>query len=214
MNDTVYPSGWFDLDEDGLHINSQFFGKYLSYYRWLVDADRKMNKSESQDSYSSQKDTVVITMTEKSGSIIMAISKYPSFIGTLCYIFSCRGYSIDTSITNEFGLIEFVNKSQPNLIINDIMMPSMTGISIALRLRINTEVPTILISDWQTASNNFKTLNVDDPEILSSQISPNELVEWVDNIQKWNKNFNCDRINLPKTQDSITNLEKLSQPFN
>ena len=214
MNDTVNPSGWFDLDEDGLYINSQFVGRLLSYYHWFAYADRKIKKDEPQDSYSSQRDTVVMTMTEKSGRIIMAISKYPSFIGTLHYIFNCRGYSIDTAITNEFGLVELVNEVQPNLLINDIMMPSMIGISIALRLRINTEVPTILISNWQTANNNFKSLNVDDPGILSSQISPDELVEWVNNIQKWNKNFTRDRINGLNTK-SVTNKSETSyQAFN
>ena len=211
MNDTVNPSGWFDLDENGLYLNSQFFVRFLSYYRWSVYANRNIENDALQDNLSSQKDTVVMTMTENSGRIIMAISKYPSFIGTLHYIFSCRGYSIDAAVTDELGLIELVNKTQPNLVINDIMMPSMIGISLALRLRLNTEVPTILISNWQTAKNNFKSLNVDNPGILSDQISPDELVEWVDNIQKWNTDFKRERISMHNTQSvpnrSITSYE-------
>ncbi|OGN87924.1 MAG: hypothetical protein A2158_05550, partial [Chloroflexi bacterium RBG_13_46_14] len=169
---------------------------------------------QAQDSYSSQKDTVVMTMTENTGRMIMAISKYPSFISTLYYIFSCRGYSIDTAIANEPGLIELVNEVKPNLVINDIMMPSMTGISIALRLRINTDVPTILISNWQTAANHFKSLNVDDPGLLSPQLSPDELVEWVNNVQKWNKNYNRDRINIHDTPSVNNKSETSYQAFN
>ena len=214
MNDTVNPSGWFELDEEGLYINSQFFGRLVSYYHWQAYADQTIKTGEVQDSYSSQRDTVVMTMTEKSGSKIMAISKYPSFIGTLHYIFDCRGYSIDTAITNELGLIELVNEVKPNLLINDIMMPSMIGISIALRLRINTEVPTILISDWHTENNSFKSLNVDDPGILSSQISPDMLVEWVNNIQKWNHNFTQNRINMQITQNVTNNSDTSYQTFN
>ena len=214
MNDTVNPSGWFELDEEGLYINNQLFGKLVSYCHWLAHADRTIKKDEIQDSYSSQKDTVVMTMTEKSGSKIMAISKYPSFIGKLHYIFNCRGYSIDTAITNELGLIELVNEVKPNLLINDIMMPSMIGISIALRLRINTEVPTILISNWQTENNSFKSLNVDDPGILSSQISPDELVNWVNNIQKWNKNFSQNNIHMQIPQNVTTDNETSYQAFN
>ncbi|MBN2076214.1 MAG: response regulator [Dehalococcoidales bacterium] len=214
MNDTVNPSGWFDLDENGLYINSQFFVRFLSYYRWSVYSNHKIENNTSQDSYSSQKDTVVMTMTENSGRIIMAISKYPSFISTLHYIFNCRGYSIDAAITDELGLIELVNEIQPNLLINDIMMPSMIGISLALRLRINTEVPTILISNWQTANNNFKSLNVDDPGILSSQISPDELVEWVGNIQKRNKNLNRNRINIQNSPSMTNKSETSYQAFN
>ena len=200
MNDTVNPSGWFDLDENGLYLNSQFFVRFLSYYRWSVYANRNIENDALQDNLSSQKDTVVMTMTENSGRIIMAISKYPSFIGTLHYIFNSRGYSIDAAVTDELGLIELVNETQPNLVINDIMMPSMIGISLALRLRLNTEVPTILLSNWQTAKNNFKSLNVDNPGILSDQISPDELVEWVDNIQKWNTDFKRERISMHNTQ--------------
>lgn len=214
MNDTVNPLGWFELDENGLYINSQFVGRMLAYFQWFAYADRKIKNDEIQYNYSSQKDTVVMTMTEKSGRTIMAISKYPSFISTLHYIFNCRGYSIDTAITNEIGLIELVNEVKPNLLINDIMMPSMIGISVALRLRINTEVPTILISNWQTANNSFKSLNVDDHRILSSQISPDELVDWVDDIQKRNKNFTRGRINLQNRQSVTNNSETSYQSFN
>ena len=51
MNDTVNPSGWFDLNEDGLYINSEFFGKLLSYYRWSVYADRKLKNDAPQDGF-------------------------------------------------------------------------------------------------------------------------------------------------------------------
>ena len=214
MNDTVNPSGWFDIDENGLHINYQFFGRFLSYYHWLEHSNLKIKNGETHDIHSSQKDTVAMTMTETSGRRIMAISKFPSFIGTLHYIFNCRGYSIDTSITSELGLIELVNEVKPNLLINDIMMPSMIGISIALRLRLNTEVPTILISNWQTENNCFKSLNVDDPGILSSQINPDELVKWVDNIQKRNKDFTRDRINMQNTQSVTNNTETSYRAFN
>ena len=214
MNDTVNPSGWFDLETNGLHINVTLIRRFLAYYHWLVYADQKIKNDRTRDSYSSQKDTVVMTMTEKSGKIIMAVSKYPSFVSSLHYIFNCRGYSVDTAITNEPGLIGLVNNLQPNLLINDIMMPSMLGIGMALRLRLNTEVPTILISDWQTEKNNFRSLDVDDPRILSSQIGPNELVEWVDKIQKRNSNYNRDRINMPSEQSVINNSGRSSQPFN
>jgi CheY-like chemotaxis protein len=214
MNDTVNPEGWFNLDENGLKINSHLFLRFLSYYRWSAYSNNKIKNDTTQDNYSSQKDTVVMTMTENSGKTIMAISKYPSFIGTLHYIFNCRGYSIDAAVTNELGLIDLVNEIQPKLLINDIMMPSMLGISIALRLRINTEVPTILISNWQTANNNLKSLNIEDPGILSSPISPDELVEWVDNIQKWNNNFNRNRINMHNTQSVTNNSKRSYQAFN
>jgi PleD family two-component response regulator len=214
MNNTVNPSGWFDLNENGLYLNSQFFLRFLSYYRWSVYANRKIENDALQDNLSSQKDTVVMTMTENTGRIIMAISKYPSFIGTLHYIFNCRGYSIDAAITDESGLIEMVNEVQPNLVINDIMMPSMIGVSLALRLRLNTEVPTILISNWQTANNNFKSLNVDNPGILSAQISPDELVEWIDNIQKWNKDFTRERVSMHNTQSTPDKSETSYRAFN
>jgi PleD family two-component response regulator len=213
MNDTVYPSGWFDLDENGLYINSQFFRRLLSYYRWSVYTDRKIKNDSTQDNLLS-KDTIAMTMTEKSGRVIMAISKYPSFIGTLHYIFNCRGYSIVAAVTHELGLIELVNEMKPDLLINDIMMPSMIGISMALRLRINTEVPTILISNWHTADNSFKSLNIDGPGILSSQIGPDELVEWVDNVQKRNINFNRGRIYMQNTQNAANKSETSYQVFN
>lgn len=206
MNDTVNPSGWFDLDEDGLYINSQFFGRLLSYYRWSAYADRKIKNNSIPDGFSLTKDTIAMTMTEKSGRVIMAVSKNPSFISTLHYIFNCRGYSIDAVVTHEPGLIELVNETKPGLLINDIMMPSMIGISMALRLRINTEVPTIMLSNWQSAGNNFKSLNIDDPGILSSQISPDELVKWVDNIQKRNTKQN--------TQSPTSKSETSYQIFN
>lgn len=214
MNDTVNPSGWFDLEESGLNINNQFFTRLLSYYHWLEHANLKMKNPEIQDSHSFQKDTIAMTMTEKSGKRIMAISKYPSFISTLHYIFNCRGYLIDTAITHELGLIELVNEVKPNLLINDIMMPSMTGISIALRLRINTEVPTILLSNWQTADNSFKSLNVDDPGFLSSQINPDELVAWINSIQKWNSDFTRDRSNRQITQSVSSESNSSHRAFN
>ena len=214
MNDTVNPSGWFDLDENGLYINNEFFARLLSYYHWSEYAHLKLKNRETQDVHSFQKDTIAMTMTEKSGRRIMAISKYPSFISTLHYIFNCRGYLIDTAITHELGLIELVNAIEPDLLINDIMMPSMIGVSMALRLRINTEVPTILISNWHTSSNNFKSLNVDNPGILSSQISPDELIEWVDNIQKRNINFNRSRIDTQNSQRATNKGETSYQVFN
>jgi response regulator RpfG family c-di-GMP phosphodiesterase len=214
MNDTVNPSGWFDLDRYGLNINYQFFVRLLSYYRWLAYSDRKIVTDKTHYNYSCQKDNVVMTMTEKSGRMIMAISKSPSFISTLHYIFNCRGYSIDTAIMNDVGLIDLINEVQPKLLINDIMMPSMIGISLALRLRINTEVPSILISNWQTANNNFKSLNIDDPGILSSQISPDELMEWVDNIQKRNIKYYRDRTNVQNTRSLKQGSEKSQQTYN
>jgi len=214
MNDTVNPSGWFSLDENGLNINSEFFARFLSYHRWSVYSGRKTTNDSTQDGFPFTRDTIAMTMTEKSGRVIMAVSKYPSFISTLHFIFNCRGYSIDAAVTHELGLIELVNEMRPDLLINDIMMPSMAGISMALRLRINTEVPSILISNWQTANNHFKSLNVDDPGILSSQISPDELVAWVNSIQKRNSNINRNRINVPDARSMTGESETSFQVFN
>ena len=120
----------------------------------------------------------IIRKAEAYRGTILVISEDITFLTSLHSIFGSRGYRI---VSEMFGdeLVKIVNKIKPDVAIIDIM-PSMTGIVTAMQLRINTTIPTILLSNWETGWNTFRRLDVYDPSGLSDPIGPDELGGWVD----------------------------------
>jgi len=58
---------------------------------------------------------------------------------------SFEGFKVDTANSGMEGL-DFLEKSQPDIILMDIMMPQMNGLDVLKRIRIDSDVPVLMLT--------------------------------------------------------------------
>jgi len=102
---------------------------------------------------------------------VLVVSKDPALLNLLQ---ENLGEVTDTRRTDE-GLAGVLNKESPDLVILDIMMPEMDGLSTCLHLRQMTEAPIIMLTTWEAGKNRVRGLNLDSDEYLTESFGIEEL---------------------------------------
>ncbi|MCX7911762.1 MAG: response regulator [Dehalococcoidales bacterium] len=80
--------------------------------------------------------------------------------------------STETTVSHVLGMI---NREQPDLIVMDIMMPSLDGIGLCLQLRRLIKTPVIMLTTWQTAPGMVRGLNLCADSYLTEPFDGEEL---------------------------------------
>ena len=122
--------------------------------------------------------------SEVSMGTILIVTTNPEFLRSIYLILGNRGYHLNATQSVGRGLKQIVSSVQPELVIIDIMMPLMTGVKTALRLRRWVPARTILLTAWEAEQDTLRRLDVDSPSCLSAPIKEDELIEWVDAVIK------------------------------
>jgi DNA-binding response OmpR family regulator len=119
---------------------------------------------------------------KSSRGTILAVSNDQELVDFLRSVYKNREYRFHESNAVDDKLTEVMSEIQPNIVIVDITMPLMTGVGIALRIHIDTIMPTILLTRWETDNGSVRLLDVHSPSGLSAPITAEELVERTDSI--------------------------------
>jgi len=121
---------------------------------------------------------------EIASATILVITRDPEFLNSLRLILGDKRYHLSSSENFGRGLKELTVRLEPDLVIVDIQMPSMTGVKTALRIHKWSSVRTVLLTSWETGRDALRRLDISQAGGLSSPIMSNELVEWIDSIVK------------------------------
>ncbi len=110
-----------------------------------------------------QKNTVLVVDDDR--EIVSAIAKLLELEGLTVF-----------KAHNGIEALEILNKEEIHLIILDIMMPAMDGISTALKVRAERNIPIIMLSAKTEESDKILGLTVGADDYVTKPFSPPELV--------------------------------------
>ena len=128
-----------------------------------------------------------MTMTQKqqvSTSPILVITKDSGLLRALYRILGDSGNQLRSVEKVGRGAKKIINEINPKLIIVDIMMPLMRGVSIAMRIHEWSSARTVLLTSWRTEDDSLRRLDITSATGLSDPIKPEDLAEWITGIIK------------------------------
>ena len=83
-------------------------------------------------------------------------------------------------------LREVVHREFPVLVIVDVMMPSLDGIEISLRIRQWSRVPIIMLSAWEAGRNSVRCFDLSAESYLSEPLGAYEVIALVESALRSN----------------------------
>ncbi|MBC7474832.1 MAG: response regulator [Candidatus Sericytochromatia bacterium] len=104
----------------------------------------------------------------------------------LKYLLESYSYKVETSI-NGLDAIEKINKNRPDLIISDIMMPKMNGLSLCETLKSNSSlkfIPFILLTSLSDPEDLLRGLESGADNFIIKPYEPNSLINRIRNLIK------------------------------
>ena len=106
---------------------------------------------------------------------ILVVDDEPLYLRLLKVNLESEGYEIATSRNGEEAL-EQVTQFDPNLVIMDVMMPKMDGITACERIRQFSNVPIILLTARSEEQDRVTGLNIGADDYVTKPFSATELV--------------------------------------
>jgi DNA-binding response OmpR family regulator len=106
---------------------------------------------------------------------ILVVDDEPLYIHLLKVNLESEGYEIETAADGEKAL-EMVSHRLPDLIIMDVMMPRMDGITSCIRIRQFSTVPIILLTALGEENDRVNGLNIGADDYVVKPFSATELV--------------------------------------
>jgi len=106
---------------------------------------------------------------------ILLVDDEPLYLRLLKVNLEQEGYQIATAMDGEEAL-EFVSQEIPDLIILDVMMPKVDGITVAIRIRQFSNVPIIMLTAMGEEQDRVKGLNIGADDYMVKPFSATELV--------------------------------------
>ena len=106
-----------------------------------------------------------------------------------------EGYDV-ISARDGFEALEYFNKHQFNLVILDIMMPKIDGLTVCRKIREQSDVPIIFLTSRSQEYDELSGFAHGADEYITKPFSPAILVTRVKNILKRTGNLKQDKINF------------------
>lgn len=106
---------------------------------------------------------------------ILAVDDEPLYIRLLKVNLEAEGYEVISAQNGEEAL-EMVTAQNPDLIIMDVMMPKMDGISACVRIRQFSDVPIILLTAMGEEHDRVNGLNIGADDYVVKPFSATEMV--------------------------------------
>jgi DNA-binding response OmpR family regulator len=106
---------------------------------------------------------------------ILVVDDEPLYIRLLKVNLEPEGYQIITAVNGEEAL-EIISQDMPDLIILDVMMPKLDGITTCVRIRQFSNVPIILLTAMGEEQDRVRGLNIGADDYVVKPFSATELV--------------------------------------
>jgi two-component system, sensor histidine kinase and response regulator len=134
---------------------------------------------------------------------ILAVDDTPDNLLLLEAILTDEGYTLDTATDGESALAQ-IDRSPPDLILLDVMMPGMSGYEVTRRIREHPTlpfIPIVLITAFERA-NVVEGLDLGADEFIRKPIDPDELLARVRSLLRLKQSID-DRELMMRQQDDF-----------
>lgn len=124
-----------------------------------------------------------------------------------------EGYEVETFDNGESILLAFA-KNAPDMLVIDIMMPGLDGLSVCRRVRAQSDIPIIIISAKDDDTDRIIGLELGGDDYISKPFSPRELVIRAGKIfDRLKKGELLDEADLIRAGDIIINQDGRQAKF-
>ena len=122
-----------------------------------------------------------------------------------------NGFSVDIEYDGESGVKSALNKDY-DLILLDLMLPNMSGYDICKKIRVNKEVPILIVSAKKDDIDIIKGLGFGANDYITKPFSPGELVARVKaQVERYNKIVDIGKSTNDKISIKGLTIDKLSR---
>jgi DNA-binding response OmpR family regulator len=110
---------------------------------------------------------------------ILVISGDPVLMDLLQKNLSTGGFQVVSVEETEKEVESMLAMGRPDLVIVDIMMPSMEGLKVTLRIRKNYDVPVIMLTSTMAGKDKVRGLDLSSDDYLSRSVDVVQLMDWI-----------------------------------
>jgi len=135
---------------------------------------------------------------------ILIADDEPDLLELITYILKQLGHRVISASDGAIAL-DFAKSKAPDLVVLDVMMPQLTGIEVAKRLRAQTEtanIPIIMLTAKSAETDELTGLSAGADDYISKPFSMNVLIARIDALTR--------RSNTPTSQDTHLELGAIS----
>ena len=109
-----------------------------------------------------------------SGQKVLVVEDEPSLVDTLEYSLTRQGYEVRTA-TDGAKALELARKEQPDLVVLDVMLPSLDGFEVCRILRQEMSVPILMLTARTDEVDKIVGLEVGADDYMTKPFSMREL---------------------------------------
>ena len=113
---------------------------------------------------------------------ILIASTDPVMQGILRQELPNHGYKITSTHVSGEELRMILNKTSPDMVILDIMMPWLDGIELSLLIRQWSQVPIMMLSAWGAGKGKVRGLDLSSDSYLTEPFDTTKLLEQIEEI--------------------------------
>jgi DNA-binding response OmpR family regulator len=113
---------------------------------------------------------------------ILTVSDTPVIQRFLQYNLTERGYRVTSTPNNRGQLKTALQEELPDMVILDVMMPTLEGIELCLYIKQQFDIPILVISASGSSINKFRGVDLHSGDCLTEPFGILDLVTRIDNV--------------------------------
>jgi len=113
---------------------------------------------------------------------ILTVSDTPVMQRFLQYNLTERGYQVTSTPNNRGKLKAVLYEELPDMVILDVMMPTLEGIELCLYIKQQFDIPILVLSACGSGTNKFRGLDLRAGDYLTEPFGILDLVTRIDNV--------------------------------
>jgi DNA-binding response OmpR family regulator len=114
-------------------------------------------------------------MNKMSKGRILVVDDEPQVASIVRSYLEREGYNVELSVTGPQALAEF-RRTEPDLLVLDVMLPSVDGLDVLREIRRTSKVPVIMLTARAEAEDKLLGLELGADDYVTKPFSPRELI--------------------------------------
>ena len=106
---------------------------------------------------------------------ILIVDDEPNIIGTVSPLLRARGYEVSSAMTGRAGL-DAVERDKPDLIVLDLGLPDIDGVSVCRQVRESSSVPIVVLSARGAEADKVSALDAGADDYVAKPFGAEELL--------------------------------------
>ena len=109
---------------------------------------------------------------------ILLVEDEPSLVETVRYALEREGFVVEVALDGQVAVDRFV-RSEPDLVILDLMLPAMSGLDVCRRIRETSTVPIVMVTAKDSEADKVAGLELGADDYVTKPFSVRELMSRV-----------------------------------